>query len=149
MNVKVFFTSIMILLFFISISSSIFIAISNHSITTQETSSKVIYKFHMVKIIIPLGSDVIPNHYTRDWGISLQRLHLDVGGGTALFCKLTVKPGPITIQPLIYDPIILNTGDNISLIFGTYHYYHYYPPQSEEKRLLIGRFYGVTVEKYI
>lgn len=149
MKGKIFFTSIIILLIFTSISSSGSMLSSNHSTNTQEINDKAIFKFRMVKILMPLGSNIKPNYLHPEGGIHLHRLNLDIGWGIVLFNKLTVDPGPITVQPLIYDPMILNTGDTISVLFGTYHYIYYYPSQSEEKFLLIGRFYGVTVEKYV
>jgi hypothetical protein len=131
-----------------SASASALIIPTNHSSSIQKNSTKAIFRFHTVKLIMRVTSGLEEGIWSFGYTIQIpfRKIPLYIGAGIYFLSQFKVNPGPVTLQPLFHDPIVLNSKDSFSFIFGTFHFWEYHQSESILKGLVVGRFYGVTVE---
>jgi len=131
-----------------SASASALIIPTNHSSSIQKNSTKAIFRFHTVKLIMQVTSGLEEGIWSFGYTIQIpfRKIPLYIGAGIYFFSQFKINPGPVTLQPLFHDPIVLNSKDSFSFIFGTFHFWEYHQSESNLKGLVVGRFYGVTVE---
>jgi len=85
--------------------------------------------------------------FLKGFGFGNSKIALSLG--YVVFVKFMVVGGNITVKPFNQASVILHPGDNITVLFGTFHAffwssdggYHY-------NGQLIGRFLGVKIEKF-
>jgi hypothetical protein len=121
---------------------------TNH--TRPQDSNITTLRFTMARIVTPATTDLVLTNdgYVSESGFA-GPLNINFGYGILILVRLMVTNGTAAVEPLTSDPIILNPGDNITVLFGTYHYLIQLPQQEEPRGHLVGRFLGVTIEKHI
>ena len=121
----------------------------NDEHSSQATKTTLRYPF--VKMIMPATSNLyqINMGYLSSFGFGGSNFASYIG--YAVFVKFMVVDGNITMKPVNQESILLHPGDNITVLFGTYHGFLWSSNggDSLDKGRLIGRFLGVTIEKFL
>jgi hypothetical protein len=108
-----------------------------------------IFKFPFAKVIVPVPSGLYQINWGFNKGFGFGTDKFGFGIGYLVFVKAMVTYGNITIKPLNQESIILQPGDNITVLFGTYHALVW---SSDGEYCnnggMVGRFFGVKIEKF-
>jgi hypothetical protein len=117
--------------------------------TTAQTTNVTTQAFVMVRVLLPATSNLklVNNGSLSESGFA-SPLNINFGYGHVAGAKLMVENGTLAVEPLTHAPITLNPGDNITVLFGLFHFLIYSPPDKTPRGFLIGRFFGVVIEKH-
>lgn len=116
----------------------------------SQSSNGTTQTFIMARMVMPATANLflLNNGYLSNSGFAFPG-NIDIGYGFLAGAKLMVENDSLVIEPLSHFPVILNPGDNLSVLFGTFHYFTIYPPNQPARGVLVGRFIGVTIEKHL
>jgi hypothetical protein len=124
---------------------------SSVNLNSQQSSNlnMTILRFPFVKVIMPVTSGLYQINWGFNKGFGFGTDKFGLGIGYLVFVKAMVTNGNITIKPLNQESIILQPGDNITVLFGTYHAFVW---SSDGEYCnnggMVGRFIGVKIEKF-
>lgn len=140
---------ILLLLLSFATASARTIPTTHHALQERTASgtNTTTLTYPMIRIDMPAtsGLNVTNDGFVTESGFGIG-LSWDVGVGVLGLVNLTVIDGPLTIKTPDGEELTLNPGDNLTVLFGVFHYCIYQPPGSFPKGFLIGRFMGVTIQ---